>query len=687
MTKKLTLFSCFFLLLILLGFVGLYHAFINCPDASYLAINGDFQNFNPIQRLRAGQVFFKDFDIYTGMGPNLANFILSLFVPFNFYNSKIIVYTVIFWHYVLLFFTLFRIVGVTALWALSSTVILLIGTLDLRFFYIPKALYSSFESFLYPGISIVPLRFGIEIWTIFFLFITLRRNLPKNLKKLTLGIILGSTIPWSNDFGFATYIATSFIILMIYLSEAFQASFKENSFKHFIKAVWDALHVGMISIVWCFTLLALLTKGHVLNFIEYCVGVAQDQSWYFLPNEKIFYLRELSFDTWILLFLIIGSLLYSYHKKKSLKYLILAQIILTTHIGGLIKTFGSNIFDAYNYQSRNCIAAIILGYVFAVNCIPKRIFQSIATIVPIFLGYCVLIHMPHYYDFVVFHLNNLKTQPYYVPKLGASVSKEVFEELEFAQTLPQLTQSKKPLLFSTYAGPLELMLDSISPSRIDYIIHALGKPSREAYVQSLKDLDTPFVSTIHPRYTPFEEWLRKVNWNFYQVLIDKYQPFKRTIHRVFWEKRTTPLQKKDLECSFVQNSLWRWDILIKFPGEPEKTPNPWIVDVQFDYKASTSKVLSEGLVRHHLSLYRDLTERETFKHPSDVYHAVGVPLYETHWQFGSVIAPGETKAHILMLKPEVHGSVEVQKCNATALMPLDLINGPPPAPGEKIFKI
>jgi hypothetical protein len=675
MTKNLFKISGFLALLTLLTFLGLYHALINCPDANYLAINGDFQNFNPLRRLHAGQVFFKDFDVYTGMGPNFANFILSLFFPLNLYNSKVIVYIVIFWHYVLLFFTFFRIIGMTSLWALASTCIFLLEAIDRRFFFLPRAFYSYFDKLFYPGISNVPLRFGIEIWTIFFLFITLRRDLPKNIKKLALGIILGSTIPWSNDFGFATYAATAILIFIVYLKEAFQISFKRKFLSSLIEASLNSLQVGLFSIFWCLLLIALLTQGHVIHFIKYCAGVAQDQYWYFLPNDKVLFLKELSSDIWILILSILVGLFYSFYKNKRLDHLLIAQIILTTNLGGIIKTLGSNIVDIYNFQIRNCIGILIIFYFVVTSCIPKKVFTYGSRIVPFFLGYCVLFHMyPMYIDYSFQTLANIKKEPLYVPELGGHVPKDLFEEFEFVKTLPSLTDSKESLLFSTYAGAPETLLNTISPSRVDYIIHALGKTAREDYIQSLTDLNTPFVSTINPNYTIWEDWLRKVNWNFYQVLIEKYQPFKRTAHRIFWEKRTQPLNKKEIVCNFAENSPWRWDLVIHFPGKPEKDSKPWIIDVNFDYEVETQKAIFHGLVRHHLSLYRDLSEKHLYNYYSDT---VGVPLYEKHWQFESELSPGESKAHILMLVPEVYGKFKVSQCKATALMSKETLDGPP----------
>ena len=35
---------------------------------NFSPLNGDFQNFNPVRRLLAGQAPFRDFEVYLGMG-------------------------------------------------------------------------------------------------------------------------------------------------------------------------------------------------------------------------------------------------------------------------------------------------------------------------------------------------------------------------------------------------------------------------------------------------------------------------------------------------------------------------------------------------------------------------------------------------------------------------------------------
>ena len=37
-------------------------------DASYEIMNGDFQNYNPVRHLLAGQTPYKDFTVYLGAG-------------------------------------------------------------------------------------------------------------------------------------------------------------------------------------------------------------------------------------------------------------------------------------------------------------------------------------------------------------------------------------------------------------------------------------------------------------------------------------------------------------------------------------------------------------------------------------------------------------------------------------------
>lgn len=54
--------------IILLIAICVIHALASGHYANFMAVNGTFQNYNPVRRLLAGQIPYRDFQDYLGMG-------------------------------------------------------------------------------------------------------------------------------------------------------------------------------------------------------------------------------------------------------------------------------------------------------------------------------------------------------------------------------------------------------------------------------------------------------------------------------------------------------------------------------------------------------------------------------------------------------------------------------------------
>jgi hypothetical protein len=97
-----------------------------------------------------------------------------------------------------------------------------------------------------------------------------------------------------------------------------------------------------------------------------------------------------------------------------------------------------------------------------------------------------------------------------------------------------------PSLWSTYAGLLEAHNGLFHPS-FDYIIHALGPDNRAVYLSDFKRVKPRLVQTISPTYSPYESWIESTSWDFYAELLANYQVVGSTPWSLFWERQPAPL--------------------------------------------------------------------------------------------------------------------------------------------------
>lgn len=97
-----------------------------------------------------------------------------------------------------------------------------------------------------------------------------------------------------------------------------------------------------------------------------------------------------------------------------------------------------------------------------------------------------------------------------------------------------------PVVWSTYAGWLEARAGIFHPGT-DYIIHALGKQNREAYVAQFVATKPALVQTVLPTYTQYEAWIENNHWDFYDALLRRYRVISITPWSIFWERRLDPL--------------------------------------------------------------------------------------------------------------------------------------------------
>jgi len=94
---------------------------------------------------------------------------------------------------------------------------------------------------------------------------------------------------------------------------------------------------------------------------------------------------------------------------------------------------------------------------------------------------------------------------------------------------------KPPTLWSTYAGLLEARNGIFHPT-VDYVIHALGPANRAKYTEDFHRIAPRLAQTVRPSYTPYEEWIEDTSWDFYVELLRNYEMIGSTPWSFFWER-------------------------------------------------------------------------------------------------------------------------------------------------------
>jgi hypothetical protein len=99
---------------------------------------------------------------------------------------------------------------------------------------------------------------------------------------------------------------------------------------------------------------------------------------------------------------------------------------------------------------------------------------------------------------------------------------------------------RPPALWSTYAGLIEARNGLFQPD-FDYIIHALGPANRAEYVAHFTRARPQLVQTVLPWYTQFEPWIEATSWDFYAELLQHYKVIGTTPWSFFWERQAASM--------------------------------------------------------------------------------------------------------------------------------------------------
>lgn len=523
------------ILALLLGVCAVY-ALSMQESINFVPYNGTYQNFNPIRRLLNGQVPYRDFVDYLGLGHLLlgglftwlwgGNYAASL-SGFTFATLLAVALTAFVLAYALLkskraSLCLATILLVLALWVntnMQNAPALIANVL--RADNSTRMLRGAAPVFL-----VLMLLAGEALARRFGWFARLKEPWKSLAPYLACGLCGGAVFSYSNDYGISSWLCFGLMAGVIALAQTKKAS----AVLLRMGAYFAASAVGLV----LFVLAA--TGGNLAGWLQFTFGAGGYQSWYYNSTSGYsFFLYDVDFD-FIMLLQAVLVLVY------------LAQIVLHKGSDYAIHRFGipaalnmtgfcaANEYKLLSGGERREAALLFLALTLLLELLRPLLlnFHKLSPSVPTSARSlpwaaaalaCVYIGSAGLSTGIAL----LESQEgIYFPNLGGRMTELDSSILDAEAFLDGKT------VFSTYASALEADTGQFQPSKYDYIIHVLGDSARAEYLDAFHAGGFDYVTTSKREYNAWEYWLTPANWFFYEELYRDWHPVFSNEYQIFW---------------------------------------------------------------------------------------------------------------------------------------------------------
>lgn len=528
----------------------------HCYNISYEITNGDFQNYNPVRHLLAGQVPFRDFTVYLGAGELYSVGAMLLVLGNSFGRSMFATGFLTWFCFELLVFAVCAVVMGKGRGA-RALAIALCGVLFMQvqgWVSLPGPFGAWLEYAADPGNSARMMRSAALPLVVLLSFALLRR--PRHAPAQPTGgwrrflppwqaavtpALAGALVVWSNDMGAAMYIAVALGYGLFLLR------------RYGRKISMVALRVAQYIAVSCFGLGAavlLVSWGHPLAWLRQTRGSGAFQSWYYGTENtaKLCYIADYvpQLAGGICLALAVAFAVGIFRCKTdrsavlaaggfalclgmqlwNLLYCLLSTVPQEGPAGGAqallaallpaLAVRGALLLAGRLWRGKEALARALHRFVPAVcaglGCLLVAA-GGVAQVQSRIGGHEGLTHLPALGGWLGDQAGNLTTE----------------------QAL-----AGEARLFGTYSSALEAMNGQLQPTGTDYIIHALGDRQRLHYLTTFQQGDFDLVVTPSPKVAQYERWSRNANWWFYRELYRWYAPVANTFNsggmHLFWQR-------------------------------------------------------------------------------------------------------------------------------------------------------
>ena len=519
-------------------------------DISYDIMNGDFQNYNPVRHLLAGQAPYGDFAVYLGAG-ELYSVGALLLVLGNTFGASVFAANFCTWFYfeVLVLAVCCVVMGTarSARWAALALAGYLFLVVEDRAVPLAGKLRPWLEYAAANGNSARMIRSAALALAVLIALAGVRawsRAGDSRIKRLLppwafIPFVAGALVPWSNDMGAAMYLAVALgyglFLLRLYRSN--------------IKMI--LVRVGQYILCSCAGLgisVLAISQFHPIAWLQQARGTSAFQSWYYgtSADARLCYLTDYVVQPAGLVCLGLAVVfavgIFACRRDRS----------AALAAGGFALCFGMPVWNfAYCVLSgvkeggpaggakvllAVLVPALVLrGGVLAVSMLrpPLALRVGAAAACAVFACGVSAVGLHGQWQARQDGHGGLT----YVEPLGGWLGDQA-DKLAVEMSL-----NEGKTLFGTYSSALEAMTGQLQPTGVDYIIHAMGDRQRLAYFTTFQAGAFDRVVTPSPKVALSERWSRNANWWFYRELYRWWAPVTNTYNsggmHLFWERTGT----------------------------------------------------------------------------------------------------------------------------------------------------
>lgn len=610
-----------FILLILMVLFAIVNGLYSSNISDFFYINGDNQNYNPVRRLLDGQVPYKDFPVYLGMGHLYTiAFVLSL-VGNSFANSIFASSMVNF---------LLAQIGVALIlylfldnlnYALLACIVsvglfmFMYNNYQILLYQISKSIFMGTSAIVEAGNSARIIRIagmfcmislyisGVKILRI---LLAHRLNTSEWPYSVWAGFICGLFLTWSNEMAPAIYLSFSFAYFCMILI------YYKCKIKPIIISI---LQYVASSVIGLLVAVAITSQGNFRAWIHEMFSTGKYQSWYFQYSDaKHSSFTQITIGNHMLCLILLGLayalMIFSTRNRieQAFRYAMLMVISITTVFAALLyDVFSSSWLNEPLYY---VLFANLIGIVFYLVKIlygkwklanKKRILSCLLIVGFISSLYFISDYTSHYWLDKKNYVENPEEYPYFEP-LGGRLSRSLANDLQIAS---QRLEGEN--LFSTYGGALEAANGIFQPSGIDYIIHVSSDEKRAEYLSVFGEGNFKYATTIRESYTPWEVWIRNANWFFYRELYASYKPEFATNGQIFWTRTDRMLSRNEEITTIVKQVD---DSVVEFYFESENKQLCGTIDLKIDYEVKANKNEQSFLTYNSFVYVQELSEQK-----------------------------------------------------------------------------
>lgn len=543
-------------LLVLFAGLAAVRGLVDSFTIDYDIMNGDFQNYNPVRHLLAGQAPYADFTVYLGAGELYGVAAVLLVIGNSFANSMFAAEFLTWFCFELLVLAACRALFVTGRGArAASAAVSAVCFLAVQGAAFPGASWLSglLEYAASSGNSARMIRSGALSAAVLAIGALLafwrrhpaqtgagglRRLLPPG-PALAVPFAAGALFVWSNDMGAAMYISVA-LAYGLFLLRRYRTDIKTIALR--------VVQYVLVSGVGLGVSVTLVSWGHPFAWLRQTRGASAYQAWYYgsEPESKLYYLSQLKLDWsfWVMLALAVLAAVWLFAAKRdedAVRAGGLFALTLGMALWNLLYCLLSSARNGPDGGARALLAVLAPAALLAGIGRLANHWQALAQRLPRLLP-GALAGVLGAAVFAWGLAGQLQARQAgrgegytNVPALGGWLGDQA-ARLETEQTV--LAGRR---VWSTYASALEAMTGQLQPSGTDYIIHVLGDRQRVDYLQQFQAAaDFDLAQTPSYKVSSFERWSRNANWWFYRELYRYWQPVGTTYAcggmHIFWQK-------------------------------------------------------------------------------------------------------------------------------------------------------